>query len=465
MLTMANATGSALKRKLFGTDGIRGKANVPPMTPELVLRIGRAAGMALRSGDHRHTVVIGKDTRLSGYMFEAALQTGFTSVGLNCLLVGPMPTPAIAYLTRAFRADAGVMISASHNPYYDNGIKFFGPNGMKLPDSMEAEIERLLAKDADEGTERFAPSPGHIGRANRITGADGRYIEFCKTSFPKELRLDGIRIVADCAHGAAYRVAPKLLWELGAEVIAIGDAPNGLNINEGSGSLYPEQLRQKVKEVRADIGVAFDGDADRLVVCDEKGRILDGDAILAMSALDLKKRKKLKGGGVVATVMSNLGLERFLGHHGLNLVRTQVGDRYVLEHMIKHGYNLGGEQSGHLLFLDHNTTGDGIVSALQVLSLMAASGRPLSELTAGMETVPQILKNVLLPSSDVAPLEVKSVQKAIQSAEKSLSGSGRLLIRKSGTEPKIRVMAEGDDERQIRTVVDELCHVIKKAAS
>ncbi len=445
------------ERRIFGTDGVRSRANSFPMTAELVLKLGRAAGMVLRKKEFRSTVVIGKDPRLSGYMFESALRAGFTSMGIHCLQVGTLPTPAVAFMTRALRADAGVVISASHNPYHDNGIKFFDPNGMKLPDSMELEIERVLFSNE---MDQHQPLPMEIGRATNIEDAPGRYIEFCKNSFPKALRLNGLRVVVDCANGAAYQVAPRVFWELGAEVISIGNEPDGLNINNGYGSLHPEKMRTKVRETRADIGVAFDGDADRLLVCDEKGRLLDGDHVLAMCALAMKRNDTLKGDGVVATVMSNLGLERYLNQHGLKLIRTQVGDRYVLEHMISNGYNLGGEQSGHMIFLDHNTTGDGIVSALKVLELMASKQKPLSELTAGMEIVPQVLKNVIVPlGSD--PLSSPKVAETIARVQAAVMGNGRILIRKSGTEPKIRVMMEGDSLSKIQELVDEVCQAIQ----
>ena len=451
-------------RKLFGTDGVRSRANFYPMTAELVLQLGRAAGVVFRGSDHsgkrRQSVLIGKDTRLSGYMFESSLRAGFTSMGIHCLQVGSLPTPAIAFLTRALRADAGVMISASHNPFHDNGIKFFSANGMKLPDSVELEIERVLFEG---NLDRHQPTAHDLGKATIIDDAAGRYIEFCKNCFPKDLRLDGLRVVVDCAHGASYRVAPAVFWELGAEVVAIGNAPNGYNINDGFGSLHPSTIQKKVQEVRADIGLAFDGDADRLLVCDEKGVVLNGDHVLAMSALAMKKEGTLRGGGVVATVMSNLGLERFLSQHGLELIRTQVGDRYVMDYMIHNGYNLGGEQSGHMIFLDKNTTGDGIVSALKILELMASSHRPLSELITGMEIVPQVLKNVIIPpNSD--PLNQKEVQEAIAYTEKALEGIGRVLVRKSGTEAKVRVMLEGDNQEHIEAMATELCLVIHQAA-
>ncbi|ABK42886.1 phosphoglucosamine mutase [Magnetococcus marinus MC-1] len=447
-------------RKFFGTDGIRGMANIHPMTPDLVLKLGRAAGHVFRVGDKRHTVIIGKDTRLSGYMFESALLAGLTSMGIHCLQVGPLPTPAIAFLTRALRADAGIMISASHNPFHDNGIKFFGPNGMKLPDELELEIERVLLSDEDLPM----PTPHHLGRAHRIDDALGRYIEFAKTSFPKDLRLDGLRVVVDCAHGAAYKVAPAVLWELGAEVVTLGNHPNGTNINDGVGSLYPQEMVKRVQEVRADVGIAFDGDADRVVICDERGEILDGDVILAMSALEMKRKGVLRGDGVVATVMSNLGLERALAAEGLTLARTKVGDRYVLEHMLAHGFNLGGEQSGHLIFLDHNTTGDGLISALSVLALMTTQAQPLSKLANVMQRVPQVLQNVTIArGSD--PMDDSRVVAAIAEAEAQLGTRGRILVRKSGTEPKVRVMVEGDDTAHITALASGVCEAIKRASN
>ncbi|MBF0439848.1 MAG: phosphoglucosamine mutase [Magnetococcales bacterium] len=449
-------------RKLFGTDGVRGLANFHPMTAESALKLGQAAGQVLRRKDHRCTVVIGKDTRLSGYMFESALRAGFNSVGIHCLHVGTIPTPAVAYLTRALRAEIGVVISASHNPFHDNGIKFFGSNGMKLPDEVEHEIERIFFQ---ENVVRSFPEPAHVGKAQRFEDAPGRYIEFCKNTFPRELRLTGMKIVVDCAHGAAYKIAPEVFWELGAEeVIPLGIAPNGLNINDGCGSLFPQLMRAKVMETSADIGIALDGDADRLLVCDEKSRLLNGDHLMAMSALMLLEHNTLKGGGVVGTVMSNLGLERFLKPLGLNLLRANVGDRYVLETMLATGCNLGGEQSGHLLFLDYNTTGDGIVSALKVLERMASCQRPLSELSAALETVPQVLKNVTIPRGS-KPLANETVQAAIQQTEQALAGIGRLLVRSSGTEPKIRVMAEGDSLETITTLVDDLCLVIQRSVN
>ncbi len=448
-------------RKLFGTDGVRGLANLYPMTAEAALKLGQAAGQVLQRPGQRSTVVIGKDTRLSGYLFEAALRAGFNSVGVHCLHVGTIPTPAVAYLTRAFRADVGVVLSASHNAFHDNGIKFFGPNGMKLPDEQEHEIERVFFGDSTAYT---PPSPDHIGKAQRIEDSRGRYIEFCKNSFPRDLRLTGMKIVIDCAHGAAYRIAPEVFWELGAEeVIPLGVHPNGININNGCGSLYPDLMRAKVLETGADIGLALDGDADRLLVCDEKRRLLDGDHLLAMSANMLQEQKRLKGGGVVATVMSNLGLERFLHRHDLQLFRANVGDRYVLETMLEKGCNLGGEQSGHMLFLDYNTTGDGIVSGLKILEHMVTKQRPLSELTADIETVPQLLKNVVIPRGS-NPLVETTVQAAIDQAQQKLGDTGRILVRPSGTEPKIRVMAEGDSLETITALVDEICSTIQNVA-
>ncbi|MEG3638611.1 phosphoglucosamine mutase [Magnetococcus sp. PR-3] len=447
------------ERKFFGTDGIRGMANIHPMTPDMVLKLGRAAGHVFRTGEKRHTVIIGKDTRLSGYMFESALLAGLTSMGIHCLQVGPLPTPAIAFLTRALRADAGIMISASHNAYHDNGIKFFGPNGMKLPDELELEIERVLLAEQTLPL----PTPQNLGRAHRIEDALGRYIEFAKNSFPKAQRLDGLRVVVDCAHGAAYKVAPAVLWELGAEVVTLGNQPNGTNINEGFGSLHPQEMVKKVQEVRADLGVAFDGDADRVVICDEKGEIMDGDVILAMSAVEMKRIGTLRGEGVVATVMSNLGLERALAKEGLSLARTKVGDRYVLEHMLANGFNLGGEQSGHLIYLDHNTTGDGLISALSVLSLLSRQEKPLSELANVMQRVPQVLQNVsIVRGAD--PMEDSRVVDAIAQVESELGDRGRILVRKSGTEPLVRVMVEGDDTAHITALASGVCEAIRQAS-
>jgi phosphoglucosamine mutase len=447
-----------MTRRYFGTDGIRGPANTHPMTSEVALKVGMAAGKLFQTGSHRHRVVIGKDTRLSGYMLEAALMSGFTSVGVDVFLLGPMPTPAVAMLTRSLRADIGVMISASHNKYEDNGIKLFDPDGYKLSDEMELAIERLI--EADSRT-MLAPAD-RIGRATRVESAQERYIEFAKRTLPKNLKLTGLRIVIDCANGAAYKVAPEALWELGAEVIKIGVEPNGRNINDKCGSTAPELLVQKVKEFRADIGIALDGDADRVVIVDEKGQIVDGDQLMAVIAESWHRRGKLSAGGVVATVMSNLGLERYLKTLGLGMVRTPVGDRYVVEHMRKHGYNVGGEQSGHIVLSDFTTTGDGLVSALQVLACVVATGKPVSEVCARFTPLPQVLKNVRYQSGK--PLEDKRVRKAIEGAQQKLGEKGRIVIRPSGTEPVIRVMAEGDDETLVNTVVGEIVDAVKVAA-
>jgi len=445
-----------MARKFFGTDGIRGRTNEPPMTAELAMRVGQAAGAHFLRGDHRHRVVIGKDTRLSGYMMESALVAGFTSVGMDVIQVGPLPTPAVAMLAKAMRADIGVMISASHNPYQDNGIKLFGPDGFKLSDSDETAIEAMLDKPP-----RLAPAES-IGRAQRIEDARGRYIHAVKSSFPEHLRLDGLRIVVDCAHGAGYVVAPMALWELGADLITIGDKPNGTNVNDGVGSTAPEALQRKVLETRADIGIALDGDADRLIIVDEKGRIVDGDQIMALIATSWQRRGLLKGGGIVATVMSNLGLERYLEAAGLTLFRTAVGDRYVLEAMRRDGFNVGGEQSGHLILSDYATTGDGLMAALQVLAELVVSRKPASELLRCFEPLPQRLQNVRFKAG--APLETEGVKAAIASAEAQLAGTGRLVIRKSGTEPLIRVMAEGEDLGLVQMVVDEVCEAVRRAA-
>ncbi len=444
-----------MTRKFFGTDGIRGRTNQMPMTAAMAQRVGQAAGAHFVRGDHRHRVVIGKDTRLSGYMMESALIAGFTSVGMDVVMVGPVPTPAVALLAHSMRADLGVMISASHNPYEDNGIKLFGPDGYKLSDEDERAIERLL--DAEP---TLAPSP-LIGRARKIEDARGRYIHAAKATFPNELRLDGLKVVVDCANGAAYQVAPAALWELGAEVVAIGVSPNGLNINEGCGSTAPALLQKTVVDSSADIGIALDGDADRLIVVDEKGQVVDGDQLMALIASSWHRRGALRGGGLVATVMSNLGLERFLEGQGLTLERTQVGDRYVLEMMRARGFNVGGEQSGHIILTDYSTTGDGLVAALQVLACLVESGRPASELLRQFEPLPQLLKNVRFESG--APLEAEQVKSAIASAETRLRGTGRLVIRKSGTEPLIRVMAEGEDPALVEEVVDSICEAVKAA--
>ncbi len=445
-----------MARKFFGTDGIRGRTNAGVMTAAIAMKVGQAAGTYFLRGDHRHRVVIGKDTRLSGYMLENAMTAGFTSVGMDVVLLGPMPTPAVALLTREMRADVGVMISASHNPFEDNGIKLFGPDGFKLSDDAERAIEAMIEQDLP-----LADSVD-VGRARRIEDARGRYIHAVKASLPDNVRLDGLRIVVDCANGAAYHVAPSALWELGAEVIAIGVEPNGKNINAGVGSTHLDALKARVREVRADIGIALDGDADRLIVVDEKGQTVDGDQIMALIGGRMHQLGALRGGGVVATVMSNLGLERYLNGLGLDLVRASVGDRYVLEKMREGGYNVGGEQSGHMILTDHGTTGDGTVAALQVLAALIASGKPASETLHLFDPVPQLLKNVRFAGGK--PLEADSVKAAIAAAEAQLAGRGRIVIRASGTEPVIRVMAEGDDAAEVEQVVDTICEAVRKAA-
>jgi phosphoglucosamine mutase len=450
-------------RKLFGTDGVRGRANIEPMTPETAMRIGMAAGRFFTRGDRRHTVIIGKDTRISGYMLEPALTAGFVSMGMDVILVGPIPTPGVAMLTRSMRCDIGVMISASHNPYQDNGIKLFGPDGYKLSDDIEAEIEELM-----EGSfENFRAGPDHLGRAKRLEDAQGRYIEYVKTTFPRGLRLDGLKIVVDCANGAAYKVAPTVFWELGAEVISVGVKPDGFNINKQCGSLHPEELCALVKQHDAHLGIALDGDADRVLICDETGKMIDGDQVMALIAGHWQKTQQLSGGAVVATVMSNLGLERYLDTLGLSLARTKVGDRYVVEHMREHGCNLGGEQSGHIIMGQHATTGDGVMAALQVLAALVTSGRPASEALRLFEPIPQMLRNVRLErgASAEAVLELDIVRQVIKACEQRLVGRGRLLIRKSGTEPLIRVMAEGDDAVEVDDVVSQIIDTIKKAAA
>jgi phosphoglucosamine mutase len=447
-----------MTRRYFGTDGIRGLANKHPMTSEVALKVGMAAGKLFQNGTHRHRVVIGKDTRLSGYMLEAALMSGFTAVGMDVFLLGPMPTPAVAMLTRSLRADLGVMISASHNRYDDNGIKLFDPDGYKLSDEVELEIESLIEGASDH----LLASADRIGRATRVDSAQERYIEFAKRTLPKNLRLNDLRIVIDCANGAAYKVAPEALWELGAEVIKIGVDPNGRNINYKCGSTSPEALIDKVREVRADIGIALDGDADRVVIVDEKGQIVDGDQLMAVIAESWSRRGKLTAGGIVATVMSNLGLERYLKDQGLSLARTPVGDRYVVEHMRRHGYNVGGEQSGHIVLSDFTTTGDGLVSSLQVLACAVATGKPVSEVCARFKPLPQVLQNVRYANGK--PLEDNRVVRAIEGAKQRLGDAGRLVIRPSGTEPVIRVMAEGDDEGLVNTVVGDIVEAVKAAA-
>ncbi len=445
-----------MTRRYFGTDGIRGRTNQPPMTAELAIRVGMAAGAHFLRGDHRHRVVIGKDTRLSGYMVESALVAGFTSVGMDVILFGPMPTPAVAMLTRSMRADLGVMISASHNPYADNGIKLFGPDGYKLSDADELAIEQAI-----DAPPALASSEA-IGRARRVEDARGRYIHAAKSSFPEHLRLDGLRIALDCANGAAYQVAPSALWELGADLVTLGVSPNGTNINDGCGSTAPAALQAKVVEERCDIGIALDGDADRLILVDDRGRIVDGDQLMALIGASWAKRGLLRGGGIVATVMSNLGLERYLAGEGIALHRAPVGDRHVLEAMRAGDFNVGGEQSGHIILSDHATTGDGLVAALQVLAELVEGGVPASALLHRFDPLPQKLKNVRF--SGGAPLDAAAVKAVIADGEARLAGSGRLLIRKSGTEPLIRVMAEGEDEALVSAVVDEICEAVAKAA-
>jgi phosphoglucosamine mutase len=445
-----------MARRYFGTDGIRGRANAGLLDAATAMKVGQAAGRHFLRGKHKHRIIIGKDTRLSGYMMETALVAGFTSVGMDVVMTGPLPTPAIALLTREMRADLGVMISASHNPYHDNGIKLFGPDGFKLSDADEEAIERLM-----DGEIALAQD-GDVGRARRIEDARGRYIHAIKQSLPHDIRFDSLKVVVDCANGAAYEVAPTAIWELGAKVIAVGVSPNGLNINDGVGSTSLEAIKAKVLEEGADIGIALDGDADRLIVIDEKGETVDGDQIMALIAARMLGQGELRGGGVVATVMSNLGLERFLNEVGLGLVRTKVGDRNVLEAMRAGGYNVGGEQSGHMILLDHATTGDGCIAALQVLAALVRSGKRASELLHMFDPVPQLLKNVVFAGGD--PLADPQVQAVIANAEAALAGRGRLVIRKSGTEPKIRVMAEGDDAGQVEQVVDDICAAVKAAA-
>ena len=445
--------------KLFGTDGIRGTANRGNMTAEVALKVGMAAALQFRNGDHRNRVVIGKDTRLSGYLLEPALTAGFISMGMDVILVGPMPTPAIAMLTRSLRADLGVMISASHNPFQDNGIKLFGPDGYKLSDAVEAEIEANVA----DGMRKNMIAPSKLGRAKRLYDAGGRYTEFVKRTFPRGQTLDGLKIVIDCANGAAYKVAPEVLWELGAEVIPVGVDPDGYNINKGCGSTDTDYMCSQVVSHGADIGIALDGDADRLMVCDEQGAMVDGDQIMALIAKNWLDRDLLKGGGLVATVMSNLGLEKYLNRIGLNLERTKVGDRYVVEHMRANGFNIGGEQSGHIVLGEHLTTGDGLMAALQILAVVVASDGPASKVTRLFDPLPQLLKNVRYGIGQ--PLEDTLVKNAIKEGEARLSDTGRVLIRKSGTEAMIRVMAEGEDESLILSVVDNIVSAVEHAAS
>ena len=447
-----------MSRTIFGTDGVRGRANSYPMTAEMALRLGAAAGRFFRRKSEDHPrVVIGKDTRLSGYMLENALTAGLTSTGMNVLLLGPVPTPAVGFLTRSMRADVGIMISASHNPAHDNGIKFFGPDGFKLSDDAESEIETILAGEITPA------QPGNIGRARRIEDGRGRYVEYAKTTFPAGQRLDGLKVVVDCANGAAYRAAPDVLWELGAEVIPLGVDPNGFNINDGVGSTHPQTCAEAVRRHGAHLGISLDGDADRLMLIDETGHVADGDQIMALLADRWARQGRLRGGALVATVMSNLGLEHFLKGRGLRLERTSVGDRYVVERMRRQGFNLGGEQSGHIVMTDYATTGDGLIAALQFLAAMAETQVPASELLRQFQPVPQLLENVrYAPGAN--PLDAESVKSAIRQAETRLEGTGRVLIRKSGTEPLIRVMAEAEDETVLRQVVQDIVGAVRSAA-
>ncbi len=448
-----------MTRKYFGTDGVRGRANFGSMSPEVVMRLGLAVGQLYRRGGHRHRVVIGKDTRLSGYMIEQALTAGLLSAGMDVFVFGPVPTPAVAMLTRSMRADLGVMISASHNPFHDNGIKLFGPDGYKLSDEQELKIEALI----DNPDTLHVAEPTEIGRAKRIEDSGARYIEFAKRTYPGESNLDGLRIVIDTANGASYKTAAPALWELGAEIIHIGNEPNGININDKCGSTHPDVMAERVRETRADIGIALDGDADRVIIADERGRVIDGDQIMALITTSWAKRGQLKGGGLVATIMSNLGLERYLDDQKLKLARTKVGDRYVVEHMRAHGFNVGGEQSGHIVLSDYATTGDGLMAALQVLAEVVRQGKPVSEVCNLFTPLPQVLKNVKFKGGN--PLSDNVVQSAIKDVEAMLGAHGRLVIRPSGTEPLIRVMAEGDDGSLVEKVVNDLCGVIAKAAA
>jgi phosphoglucosamine mutase len=446
-----------MTRKLFGTDGVRGRANSYPMTAEMALKLGAAAGRYFRrEGSAAHRVVIGKDTRLSGYMLENALTAGLTSTGMNVLLLGPVPTPAVGFLTRSMRADLGVMISASHNPHQDNGIKFFGPDGFKLSDEAEAEIEAIVAGDITPA------EPSLIGRARRIEDGRGRYQEFVKTTFPAGLRLDGLKVVIDCAHGAAYKAAPEVLWELGAEVIAVGVSPNGTNINDHVGSTHTKAAADAIVAHGAHLGISLDGDADRVMILDETGRVADGDQIMALLASRWAEEGRLKGGTLVATVMSNLGLERFLTQRGLRLERTAVGDRYVVEAMRRGGWNLGGEQSGHIVMTDYATTGDGLIAGLQFLAEMARTGQAASRLVDQFQTVPQLLQNIRFPAGST-PLASLKVQARIAANEQRIAGKGRILIRKSGTEPLIRVMAECEDADLLADVVQDIVNAVQQA--
>lgn len=445
-------------RKLFGTDGVRGVANLDPMTSEMAMQLGRAAAHIFMRRAGRHQIVIGKDTRISGYMLESALMAGICSMGVDVLLVGPMPTPAIAFLTRSLRADAGVVISASHNPYQDNGIKFFSSNGFKLPDEVEARIEKLIMSDE---IRHLRPTADLIGKAYRIDDAEGRYIEFAKRSLPKELDFQGIKLVVDCANGAAYKVAPTVLRELGASVEVIGDKPNGMNINSGCGAVHPELLQETVLRQKADIGIALDGDADRAVFVCEQGTVIDGDHVMAALGLDLQQNGLLAKQTLVGTVMSNFGLELSMAKAGITLVRTPVGDRYLLERMLAEGYSFGGEQSGHFIFLDHNTTGDGLVSALQMLSLMKRTKKPLSELAKAMTAVPQVLVNIQVKQKPVLET-IPDVDRAIQESNRRLNGSGRVVIRYSGTEPLLRIMVEGEQSTLVNEIADDLARVVRE---
>jgi len=448
-----------MARKYFGTDGIRGTANIDPMTAETALKVGMAAGRIFTRGAHRHTVVIGKDTRLSGYMLEPAMAAGFIAMGMDVIFAGPMPTPAVAMLTRSLRADLGVMISASHNPFHDNGIKLFGPDGYKLSDETEEQIESMIEAEMQSA---LADSD-KLGRAKRLDDVEGRYIEFVKNTFPRGLRLDGLKIVVDCANGAAYKVAPAALWELGADVVTYGVEPDGFNINKYCGSTDTRTMCRMVREHGADIGIALDGDADRVLVADETGKLIDGDQLMATVAESWHRDGRLTGGGVVATVMSNLGLEHYVQGLGLDLVRTQVGDRYVVEHMRANGLNVGGEQSGHIVLSEYTTTGDGLIAGLEVLSAMVQTGRPLSEVGRRFDPLPQILENVRFTGTP--PLEEASVIKAVQAGEARLGNTGRILMRKSGTEPLIRVMAEGEDADLVQGVVSDIVTAIEHVSA
>jgi phosphoglucosamine mutase len=444
--------------KLFGTDGVRGTANIHPMTAEIALQIGRAAAYICKEKEHRHKIVIGKDTRVSGYMLESALVSGICSMGVDALLIGPMPTPGIAFITRSMRADAGMVISASHNPFQDNGIKIFSRDGFKLPDRVEERLEELILSQA---IDQLRPTADDIGKAFRIDDANGRYIVFLKDTFPAHLTLEGLKLVIDCGNGAAYKIAPMVFSELGAEVISLGIEPDGHNINAGCGSLHPEKLQQKVVAENADIGIAFDGDADRVIFVDHTGKVIDGDQIMAICALDLQRRDQLRKNTVVATVMSNIGLEKTLLKAGIRLVRTQVGDRYVVEEMRAAGYNFGGEQSGHLIFMDHNTTGDGILSALQLLAVVVSEGKSLAELAGVMEIFPQVLINV--PVREKTPVsEIAALQRQVLEVEKDIAGSGRLLIRYSGTENKLRIMLEGEHYERIKNHAEALAETVRR---